>query len=190
MPLPHNHRGRLYERAGLRIRDFAGVSVGERLNPFSLAKYVKILVIKPSQVRELSPLAHQELKGHSKTCWSAVTVELPGGWQLCILNTRHNLERQRASLMEEISHVMLGHEPTRLVLGANGIAYREYNEVNEHVAYGVGAAALVPYATLLAWVERGRSPEFIARHYGVSTQLVLYRIKITMLWALYKSKAS
>jgi hypothetical protein len=91
--------------------------------------------------------------------------------------------------MEEVVHVMLGHEPTRVVLGPNGLAFREYHKAKEEVAYGVGAAALVPYAALFPAITSGQPPESVARHFGVSPELVIYRIKITMLWPQYKCKA-
>jgi len=188
--MPRNRRGRVYERVGLNIRDFAGVSLEEPLDPFSLAEFVKIQVIDPSQVVGLSPWVIAELTSQSSSSWSAVTVELPNRWQLCILNPMHSAERMRASLMEEIAHVVLGHKPTRIVTSACGVAYREYNALNEEVAYGVGAAALVPYAVLVLGLMDGQTPESTAHRYGVSTPLVIYRIKVTMLWHLYKSKAS
>jgi hypothetical protein len=33
--------------------------------------------------------------------------------------------------MEEITHVVLGHKPTRIYIGAGGLPCREYNAVNE-----------------------------------------------------------
>jgi hypothetical protein len=188
--MPRNHRGRVYERVGLNIRGFAAVSLEEPLDPFSLAEFVKIQVIDPTKVPGLSPLVIAELTGRSSSSWSAVTVGLRDGWQLCILNPTHSAERMRASLMEEIAHVVLGHKMTRIVTSACGVAYREYNALSEEVAYGVGAAALVPYAALVVGLMDGKTAESIAHQYRVSASLVIYRIKITMLWRLYKSKAS
>ncbi len=188
--MPRNHRGKVYERVGLNIRDFAGVSLEEPLDPFALAEFVKIQVIGPSQIPSLSQVVVAELTGRSSARWSAATVGLPDGWQLCILNPTHTTERMRASLMEEISHVVLGHKPTRILMSASGVAYREYNALNEEVAYGVGAAALVPYTALFVGLMDGQTPEFLAQRYGVSLPLVIYRIKITMLWRRYKSKAA
>jgi hypothetical protein len=188
--MPRNQRGRVYERVGINIRRFAGVSLGEPLDPFGLAEFVKIQVIEPSQIPNLSSQVVAELTGPSSSRWSAATIGLPSGWQLCILNPTHSVERVRASLMEEISHVVLGHQPTRILTSEGGVAYREYNALNEQVAYGVGAAALVPYAALVVGLMDGLTPESIAARYGVSHPLVIYRIKITMLWARYRSKAS
>lgn len=189
-PMPRNHRGKAYERVGLRIRAFAGLSSEEPLDPFSLAEFAKIAVIKPADLRGLPRNVLTELLGPSRSRWSGVTLELPGGRQLCILNPTHNIERTRATLMEEISHVVLGHRPTRISVGIDGMYCREYNPANEQTAYGVGAAALVPYSALFAGVTDGASPGSIARQYGVSPELVCYRIKITMLWDLYKRKAA
>ncbi|MCI0723821.1 MAG: ImmA/IrrE family metallo-endopeptidase [Acidobacteria bacterium] len=187
---PRNFRGRIYERAGLKIREFAGASLEDPLDPFALAEFVKIHVVYLSSIRGLPTGIRNRLNTRFRSQWSAVTVGLPDGWQVCILNPTHTTERKRATLMEEISHVVLGHEPTRIITGSNGVGYREFNPANEEAAYGVGAAALVPYAPLVIGLMDGQNPDSIARHYGVSSPLVLYRIKITMLWSLYKSKYS
>lgn len=189
-PMPRNHRGYGYERVGIRIREFAGISPEEPLDPFSLAEFAKIAVIKPAEVYGLPRSVLTELLGRSRSRWSGVTLGLPGGRQLCILNPTHNIERTRATLMEEIAHVVLGHKPTRISAGIDGLYCREYNPANEQAAYGVGAAALVPYSALFVGVMDGATPESIAKQYGVSPELVCYRIKITMLWDSYKRKAA
>jgi uncharacterized protein DUF955 len=188
--VPRNHRGRLYERVGLNIRDFAGVPLEEALDPFSLASYVKIRIVVPRQIRALSPLISRKLTREYGGNWSAVTIELPNGERLCIMNPMHTAERIRATLMEEIAHVILGHKCTNILTAGGGLAFREYHASNEQVAYGVGAAALVPYSALVARLQIGHSPETIARNFNVSVDLVLYRIKITMLWRVYRRKAS
>jgi len=188
--LPPNHRGRAYENVGLKIRAFSGTSIHMPIDPFALAKFAKIRVVEASKFREHSPLAVAELTGRSCPNWSAVTLALPDGWQLSILNPKHTPERKRATLMEEICHIILGHEPTRISTDGNHVAFRDYNPINEQTAYGVGAAVLVPYEALRAQLQAGKSPKLIARRYGVSIELVLYRIKITMLWKFYKALAS
>ncbi|MBZ5615720.1 MAG: ImmA/IrrE family metallo-endopeptidase [Acidobacteriia bacterium] len=188
--MPRNRRGRLYERTGLRIRGFAGVALNEALDPFSLADYAKLTVVRPADLEGLPNDVHQRLVGRCSSNWSAVTFGLPDGNQICIVNPTHSLERTRATLMEEIAHVVLGHEPTRIHTGAGGLPCREYNAANEQAAYGVGAAALVPYTALFVGLMDGETPESIALRYGVTRELVGYRIKITMLWPLYKSKAA
>jgi Zn-dependent peptidase ImmA (M78 family) len=111
-----------------------------------------------------------------------------------ILNPQHGKQRNRATLMEEIAHVFLGHTPNRLAVvagdpaagGAGKTLARDYNHIDEEAAYAIGAAALVPYAGLRRLVSEGRSSNEIARHFHVSRPLVEYRIKVTHLWAEYK----
>lgn len=189
--LPRNRRGRVFEQLGLRIRDAAGLSPDEPLDPFALAKTTEILVINPSELAGLDPQTLKSLCGAFSAEWSGATIELPNGCRVCVLNPTQTRERARATLMEEIVHLLLRHAPTKIVIGGSGgLSFREYNHLNEEVAYGVGAAALVPYAVLHRSLKRGCSPEVIAQTYGVSPQLVIYRIKITMLWELYRRKAS
>ena len=91
--------------------------------------------------------------------------------------------------MEEICHVWLKHKPGRLhAQEATGIRARDYNADDEQAAYGVGAAALVPYSILVMAVENGIPAEEIARQYQVSRDLVEFRIKVTHLWSEYKRK--
>jgi hypothetical protein len=93
--------------------------------------------------------------------------------------------------MEEICHVFLGHTPNRLAIMGTGkkgrAAARDYQKEDEEAAYGTGAAALVPYRALRRFVLAGKSTADISKHFAVSRQLVVYRLKVTHLWALYKS---
>jgi len=158
----------------------------EALDPFALAHFVKIQVIEPAQIPSLASDVLDELTRRCGSNWSAATVPLPDRWQLCILNPTHSPERTRATLMEEIAHVVLGHRPTRIMTGPDGIICRDYNVANERAAYAVGAAALLPFAPLFLGLMDGQDPQRIANRYGVSPKLVEY--KITMLWPVYKSR--
>ena len=86
--------------------------------------------------------------------------------------------------MEEICHVFLGHSPNHLSAGA---VARDYQKVDEEDAYATGAAALVPYQVLRQLVLKGKSAAEIAKRFGVSKELVAYRLKVTRLWSMYGS---
>jgi Zn-dependent peptidase ImmA (M78 family) len=92
--------------------------------------------------------------------------------------------------MEEVSHVFLGHKPSRLAVETKNkdgrTIARDYNHDIEEEAYSTGAAALVPYTALKRFVEQGKTAAQIARHFNVSRALVEYRIKISRLWDAYK----
>lgn len=191
--LPPTRKGREYEIRAFGLRDFAGLKDGERLNPFDLARFAKLLV---ASFEQIEPFLTDETKAHllgdASDKWSggACSQALPDGRKLIVLNPTHNQNRQNATLMEEICHVFLGHKPSRLAVENTNkqgkpIA-RDYREDDEEAAYSIGAAALVPFAALREMVNAGKTSREIARHFGVSRELVEYRMKISRLWETYK----
>jgi IrrE N-terminal-like domain len=193
--LPPTRKGRNYEIKAIGLRDFAGLrSDEERLNPFDLAKYAKLLVASFDQVEPyLSEETKQHLLNEGKDAWSggACSQALPDGQKLIILNPTHGENRQNATLMEEVSHVFLGHKPSRLAIENKTkdgkIIARDYHAEIEEEAYSIGAAALVPYSSLKRFVEQGKTSREIARHFNVSRDLVEYRMKVSRLWNEYKN---
>jgi hypothetical protein len=193
--LPPTPKGRHHEIRGAALREFAGLrSDSERLDPQSLARFAKLRVVSFEAIRALSDSARDHLLGDGKNTWSggAASMRLPDGSRLIILNPTHGVNRQNATLMEEISHVFLGHKPSKLAIErrdrSGKINAREYNKAIEEEAYGTGAAALVPYSALKRMVAAGKTSTQIANHFYVSRALVEFRIKISRLWSEYKQR--
>ena len=198
--LPHSEKRKQFELRALGLREFAGVTEDQALDPFALAVFARLMVIDFASIEGLSPESREHLLGEAANEWSggACSRPLPNGWRLVILNPAHGPQRNRATLMEEVSHVFLGHKPNRLAAitydkgsvrasgPSNTMLARDYNQTDEEAAYAVGAAALVPYGALRRLVMEGRSAHEIARHFRVSRQLAEYRIKVTHLWADFK----
>ncbi|MCO6511915.1 MAG: ImmA/IrrE family metallo-endopeptidase [Aridibacter famidurans] len=190
---PPTRKGRVFETYAVCLREFAGLrDPRQRLDPFELARYANLLVAEFESVMPLlSPETVAQLLGGGKDAWSggACSQPLPDGRRLIILNPTHGKNRQNATLMEEISHVFLGHKPSRLAFREEGdgtpVKARDYNAEIEEQAYSVGAAALVPYSALRELVREGRTSRQIARQYEVSRLLVEYRIKVSKLWNDY-----
>ena len=194
--LPPTRKGRHYEIRAIGLRDFAGLKKDdERLNPFDLANYAKLLVVSFEQIEPfLTEQSSRHLLDGGRDKWSggACSQALPDGKKLIVLNPTHNENRQNATLMEEVCHVFLGHQPSRLAIAnvnkqGKPIA-RDYRENDEEAAYSVGAAALVPYSSLRRMINAGKTSKEIARHFNVSRELVEYRMKISRLWDEYKDK--
>ncbi len=193
--MPPTRKGREYELRALGLRDFAGLKRDDQpLNPFDLAHYANLNVVPFEKVEHLlSEETLKQLTGSGKNDWSggACSQTLADGSKLIILNPTHGRSRQHATLMEEISHVFLGHKPSRLAVetkGENGsVKARDYNAEIEEEAYSVGAAALVPYSALRRFVQQGKTSRSIARHFGVSYQIVEFRMRISHLWEEYLS---
>jgi hypothetical protein len=194
--LPPTQKGRQYELRALGLRDFARLRRDDApLDPFALARFAKLMVVNFHEIEGLSTIAREHLLGSGSSMWSGGTCSrpLPNGWRLVILNPKHGQQRNNATLMEEICHVFLGHKPNRLAVmtkakeGNGRMRCRDYNEEDEEAAYAVGAAALVPFAALKRLVKAGKTAIEIARHFNVSKDLVIYRMKVSRLWPEYKA---
>lgn len=192
---PPTPKGRYYEIRARGLREFAGLSRdNERLDPFDLARAAGLLVAPFEQIAPLlTPETRDHLLGDGSGNWSggAASHVLPDGRKLIILNPTHGAARQQATLMEEISHLFYGHEPSRLSIKKRNqkgeVVARDYNNEIEEEAYSTGAAALVPYTALVRMVSEGKTIKEIARHFGVSPALVEFRVKISKLWDTYAS---
>lgn len=174
----------------MALRDFARVRPDLPLNPFDLARFANLIVLDFEEIEGLSDNAREHLLGPASESWSGGACTLPNGMKLVILNPNHGPARTKATLMEEICHVFLGHQPNRLSIVTKDergkVMNRDYRKADEEEAYGVGAAALVPYASLKRFLLQGKAVRQIATHFGVSRELVEYRMKVTHLWREYK----
>ena len=191
--LPPGEKWRNFELKALGLRDFARVRTDQPLNPFELARFANLLVVRFDEVAGLSENARAHLLGPASENWSGGACTLPNGMKLVILNPTHGRSRTNATLMEEICHVFLGHQPNRLSVVTKDergkVMNRDYRKADEEEAYGVGAAALVPYASLKKLLVQGKTSIDIAQYFRVSPELVEYRMKVTHLWREYKDLA-
>ena len=188
--LPPGEKWRNFELKALALRDFACTKANLPLDPFDLARFANLIVVTLDDIENLSQNARDHLLGAAVDQWSGGACSLPNGMKLVILNPTHGRARTNATLMEEICHVFLGHTPNRLSVVTKDergrVMNRDYRKSDEEEAYGVGAAALLPFAALKTFVYEGKSSQEIARHFRVSRELVEYRLKVTRLWSDYK----
>jgi hypothetical protein len=83
--------------------------------------------------------------------------------------------------MEEFFHLRLAHPRSRIQLLSDGSRTRTIDDEVEKIAYGSGAAALVPYCCLKDRLATGVPAGEIAKTFGVSPQLVTFRMNVTRL---------
>lgn len=192
-PLPPGEKWRNFELKAMALREFARVRPDVSLNPFELAQFANLMVVEFEQLKGLSERAREHLLGPASEAWSGGACTLPDGMKLVILNPNHGAARTKATLMEEICHVFLAHQPNRLSVVTKDergkVMNRDYRQTDEEEAYGVGAAALVPYATLKRLLLQGKTSREIGVHFRVSRELVEYRMKVTHLWREFKDVA-
>lgn len=140
-------------------------------------------VITPKEIITLAKQCFDYLTGAGKDEWSAMSVPLDSfnkRWAV-LRNDTHKVERQRVTYLEECWHIMLGHKLTRIAKLADSYG-RTYDANEEHDAFYLAAATMVPKESIIRAIEEKRSSKSIADQFGVSTDLVEYRIKRLGLW--------
>ena len=98
-----------------------------------------------------------------------------------LLNDCHTVERQRVTLLEEVWHILLGHKLTKIARVAEAYG-RTYDKAEEHDAYYLASATLLPRTAMIEAVDQRQSSEQIAAKFGTSPELVDYRLKRLGLW--------
>ncbi len=124
--------------------------------------------------------------------WSGITVCMPNGDQLILVNPDHVATRRNLTIAHEFGHLALGHSPVALnveeaasnILEVRTLEHTRYSDEQEYTATAYGLAVLLPYAALLQMLRQGATVLGIAHHYGVSTAAVEMRLKTTGLWGL------
>jgi len=167
------------------------LSEADLLDPYELAPRVGLRVMDALEVCEnLAPHVSKHIFQTGKDAWSGgvLAEPLPDGSRICILNPTHSLRRRKITLMEEIVHVHLRHVPTELRQRADGLQMRDYNKPQEEEAYGVGAAALLPWTRFFHEVNSGICVPDLAEKFQVSKGLIEYRIRITAASKLYNAR--
>ena len=176
--LPPTEKRKEYELRALALRDFAGVASDEALDPFALAEFARLLVVDFEQIKGLSDESREHLLGPGTNEWSggACSQPLPNGWRLVILNPAHGAHRNRATLMEEVSHVFLGHKPNRLAIvedGRNPTVREGAQRAAEKKKQHASRAGLDPHSNPLPKEE---GTKILARDYNKSDEEAAYAI--------------
>ncbi len=188
---PFSRQAKQWEPHALRLRSLAGCGRYDLLDPYALAPKVGLCVLDGHEALALLPLDLQAyLRTEASNHWSGGVLPepLPDGSCLCILNPFHPPRRKKITLMEEIAHRFMGHQPSKIVADSSTVRARDFDRKCETEAYGIGAAALLPWSQFFHLMNNGSTVSEIAEHFEVSTQLIEYRIKITGASRLYRSR--
>lgn len=190
--LPFSPNAAATERQAIRVKARLGLNASTPVDPYAVLRRVPARLLSPHEF----PASVREVLFERQTGdWSAVGFGCSPttGEALLLVNPVHHPHRQRASLMEEIVHVVLDHPKTEITLGAGGggVWVRAYNGDVEDEAFSVGAACILPWPELFAAVsDRGESTATIAQRYSVSEAYARFRVQRAGLWAVYKARQS
>jgi len=167
------------ENISLQIRNELGLGKTDPLPPKALAQYLGVLLWKPTDIPGLSQQTLTVLLEKGKIFWSAVTISY-GRVDAIIYNSSHSKARQASDIMHELSHMLLGHTPSQIVLSPNNpFALRSYNENQEEEAAWLAGCLLLPRKALVFIKNKGISDYKACEIYEVSRKLLSYRVNVT-----------
>lgn len=186
-PYPELSKDQLEEIAGSLRRD---LEIGAEDPLDSLQVNVEgVRVVKLTDSRCFDARTMRKLRHEACNEWSAMSVPLDRimtSW-VVLLNDCHAVERQRVTLLEEYWHILMGHKLTKVARISEAYG-RTYDQAEEHDAYYLASASLLPREAVQGAVSKGRSAADIAKRFGTSPELVEYRIKRLGLWREHVGK--
>lgn len=167
------------ERVATAMRVGLGIAAHAPLPARRLADHLGVAVITPHDVPGIPREVLKQLTETDPYGWSAVSFTT-GGSTTVIRNPGNSVGRQSSDLMHELSHIILEHEPSQLILSESGqFAMRSFNAKQEDEANWLGWTLLLPRPALIRCISRRLSSSAIASEYEVSQKLVTYRRGVT-----------
>jgi Zn-dependent peptidase ImmA (M78 family) len=159
-------------------RQELSISPLDPLDPVRYAEHVGVHILTFDEL-SLPAKARRQLLEIDNASWSGMTIR-ESGLVGVLVNPTHSPERQASTMMHELSHVVLKHVPIRVDVSPAGILLvSEYSEDDEDEADWLSGALLLPRDALKHYREKGWPPAKIAAHFGVSSQMYEWRIRMT-----------
>lgn len=175
------------ERLAAGIRGDLGLDQLTPLSPWHLADAIPAHIFFPEDFDD-DALARRV----RAVKWDGFAFPCPDDHTLMIvLNPAKPQTRQTATLMEELSHHLLHHQPSSIAHDPRtGFLERSYNRSQEDEAYDLGAALLLPKERIQQDVAARLTAAQIAVDHSCSDDIVVYRIKRMRLWQRYATYAA
>jgi Zn-dependent peptidase ImmA (M78 family) len=145
------------------------------LDPLRLAEHLAIPIIPLSTLGREAPAMVRHFSRIDRSAFSAITV-FDGTARVIVHNDAHRAGRQASNVAHELSHGLLLHPP-RPALDGRGC--RDWDQEQEAEANWLAGALLVPDEAAIVIVRRGLSLAEAAEVYGVSEQMMRFRLNVT-----------
>ena len=167
------------ERATIEYRQALGIPLAAKLEPRQLAALLDVRVSTPEDLPTLPPASLMQLTETDAESWSAVTIS-QGNAKLVILNSGQSPARQASSLAHELAHIILNHVSEQVQLSHEGFLLRTtFDKEQEEEADWLGGCLLVPREGLLRACRCPCSLPSLAARFGVSMDLIEWRLRMT-----------
>ena len=166
------------EQISRRLRLELGLTPVAPMAVEELARYLDVSLWSVADI-ELSPEDLSQLVEVDQDSWSAITVSALDR-DAVIFNPTHSDGRHSSNVMHELSHLILGHDPTTMFfVGEGELALRGYNADTEGEADWLAGALLLPRDALVHIRRRRIGDDQASKIYKVSNQMLKYRLRMT-----------
>ena len=167
------------ENVAVQLRKDLKLKPSSPLEPRLLADHLDVQMLTPEEIPGLEPSYLKTLLHEDRYSWSAVTVTT-GARTLIVMNSSHSRARQASNLMHELAHIIIGHEPGRYDLTEDGLLLlATYKKNQEDEAAWLSGCLLLPRQALFRIRRRKLTPRSISTIYGVSLDMLQYRLNVT-----------
>ena len=167
------------ERRSNELRRQVGRADFEPLRALDVAQHYDVTVWSPHDIVGIpaADIHHLLNAGHQE--WSGFTLRI-NNRHLIIANTAQSDRRQNSVVMHELAHIILGHAlVSGTITDAGHFVPSTYDQNQEDEAAWLGGTLLLPRPALL-WMRRHQmSDEEAATHFGVSPDLLKWRVRMT-----------
>ncbi len=168
------------ERSAANIRHELGIGPCDALDVRKLADFLEVRIITPKEIPGVPPDVLHQLLEKDPFGWDAVSIISSNGVVLLVYNPRKSSGRKVSDISHELAHVILEHKPSTVIFSHDGsFALRTFDQKREDEANWLAWSLLLPREALIRTMQKGISIEEIAESYGVTTQLVNYRLSVT-----------
>jgi Zn-dependent peptidase ImmA (M78 family) len=162
-----------------RVRRKLKLPMDSALDPMALAGLLSVIVMSPTDMRDLPQDCGRRLMREHAENWSAVTVENEKRY-LIVINSSHSPARRNSNLAHELAHVILGHEPSLMFASPkSGTALRTHNKEQEDEANWLAGCLLLPKDVLFSIRRRHLADEEACVEYGVSLPMLRFRMNVS-----------
>jgi hypothetical protein len=167
------------ERTAASLRKELRLTPTAPLDCQKLAKHLGVILLSPDDIPNLPQDIRLQLLENDPWGWSAATLEV-GSLVIVIFNPRKNRGRMASDIVHELAHLILGHEPAKVVFSHDGeLATRTFDPKQEDEANWLAWALLLPRDALIAARRARMLTAQIASEYGVTETLVNFRLQMT-----------
>jgi len=162
-------------RLAREIRQDLGLNAVDRLDPRALAQDLAIPLVPLSALKKDAPAVVRHFSQQESGVFSAMTM-FYGTRRAILYNDSHSPGRQASDIAHELSHALLQHPP-EVAIDHRG--RRNWNQNLEDEATWLAGALLISDEAAIQIARNQMSTDVAAVAYGVSEQMILWRLNVT-----------